>query len=136
MKDDEVEPITRNSVVKGPLPGSEGWLALADDDLLYRIQSLEPGHHDDDRLLEVVRSSRHFFLRQEAAKRVHDSERLKAFAGDRHIGQILARQMRRESDIHYLSQLIQEARHLEVRRAAQAQLDLLLARLGRKPAHK
>ena len=118
--------------MRGPLPGSDGWLAMSDDDLLFHIQSLPAVHHDDDRLLDVVRSNRHFFLRQEAAKRVVDSERLKAFAGDRHIGQILARQMHRDADVHYLAQLIKEARHLEVRKAAQVQLELLLERLGRK----
>lgn len=127
---DDGTPIRRPSVT-GPLPGADGWLALSDDDLLYQIQSLAPGHCEDDRLLAVVRSARHFFLRQEAAKRVADSERLKAFSGDRHIGQILARQMHRDADVHYLQELIREARHLEVRKAAQAQLELLLYRLGR-----
>jgi hypothetical protein len=122
----------RQTAVKGPLPGAEGWLALSDDELLFRIQALEPDHDQDARLLEVVRSNRHFFLRQEAAKRVVDSERLKAFAGDRHIGQILARQMHRDADVHYLAQLIRDARHLEVRKAAQVQLERLLERLGRK----
>ncbi len=114
----------------GPLPGEEGWLTLSDDDLLYEIESLPPGHGEDDRLLAVVRSSRHFFLRQEAAKRITDPERLKAFASDRHIGQILARQMRRDSDVHYLEQLIQESRHLEVRNAARAQLEMIRKRIA------
>ena len=81
----------------------------------------------------MVRSHRHFFIRQEAAKRIRDAERLKAFAGDRHIGQILARQMRREEDIDYLEQLLRESRHLEVRNAAQVQLRLLKKTLGRQP---
>ncbi len=80
----------------------------------------------------MVRSNRHFFVRQEAAKRIRDAERLKAFAGDRHIGQILARQMRREEDIDYLEQLLRESRHLEVRNAAQVQLRLLKKTLGRQ----
>jgi hypothetical protein len=124
----------RQASLKGPLPGAEGWLVLSDDDLLFRVQSLGADHECDDRLIEVVRSNRHFFLRQEAAKRVLDSDRLKVFSGDRHIGQILARQMHRDADIQYLSQLIREARHLEVRKAAQVQLELLLSRLGRKKA--
>jgi hypothetical protein len=56
---------------------------------------------------------------------------LKAFAGDRHIGQILARQMRRDTDIDYLEQLLRESRHLEVRNAATAQLRLLKLALGK-----
>jgi len=122
----------RQASVRGPLPGADGWLAMSDDDLLFHIQALPAVHQDDDRLLDVVRSTRHFFLRQEAAKRVIDSDRLKAFAGDRHIGQILARQMHRDADVLYLAQLINDARHLEVRKAAQVQLELLLERLGRK----
>jgi hypothetical protein len=117
----------------GPLPGDTGWLALPDDELVYRIESLGAEHAQDEDLLEVVRSHRHFFIRQEAAKRIRDAERLKAFAGDRHIGQILARQMRREEDIDYLEQLLRESRHLEVRNAAQVQLRLLKKTLGRQP---
>ena len=80
----------------------------------------------------MVRSSRHFFIRQEAAKRVRDPERLKAFEGDRHIGQILVRQMRRDTDVEYLERLLRETRHLEVRNAAQAQLRVLREALERK----
>lgn len=130
MKNDPPPP--RNMSVMGPQPGAEGWLALSDDDLLFRIQSLPAEHDFDSQLLEVVRSGRHFFLRQEAAKRVRNGDRLKAFSSDRHIGQILARQMHRDADVHYLRQLAQEARHLEVRKAAQAQLDQVLERLRRK----
>jgi len=107
-------------------------LALSDDDLVFRIESLPPDHAHDDDLVAVVRSSRHFFIRQEAAKRIRDAERLKAFAGDRHIGQILARQMRRDSDVDYLELLLRESRHLEVRNAAQAQLRLLKDTLRRR----
>ncbi len=122
----------RQPSAKGPLPGEEGWLALSDDDLLFEIESLPPVHTSDDKLLAVVRSNRHFFLRQEAAKRIAEAERLKAFSADRHIGQILVRQMRREADLHYLEQLLRDSRHLEVRKAAQAQIDLLKERLARK----
>ncbi len=122
----------RQPTASGPLPGDTGWLALSDDDLVFRVESLPPDHSHDDDLLAVVRSSRHFFVRQEAAKRVRDTERLKAFAGDRHIGQILARQMRRDEDVAYLEQLLRESRHLEVRNAAQVQLRLLKEAL-RKP---
>jgi hypothetical protein len=115
----------RTEVAAGPGADDSGWLALSDDELLFRIESLPLDHAADDELLTVVRSNRHFFVRQEAAKKIRDAERLKAFAGDRHIGQILARQMRREEDIDYLEQLLRESRHLEVRNAAKVQLRLL-----------
>ncbi len=115
-----------------PLQGEEGWLSLVDDELLFRIQSLAQDHTHDEELVAIVRSDRHFFVRQEAAKRIRDAERLKAFAHDRHIGQILARQMRREADIAYLEHLINDSCHLEVRKAAQVQLDKLRAALGPK----
>ena len=123
---------SRRPMTYVPLQGDEGWLTLVDDELLFRIQSLAADHAHDDELVAVVRSDRHFFVRQEAAKRIRDAERLKAFAGDRHIGQILARQMRRDGDVQYLEQLLRESRHLEVRNAAQAQLRLLKRALGRK----
>jgi hypothetical protein len=115
----------RREIVLGPRPGDTGWLALTDDELVYRIESLPRDHGSDDELLAVVRSNRHFFIRQEAAKRVCDAQRLKAFAEDRHIGQILARQMQRDEDLEYLKELKRESRHLEVRNAAAAQLKLL-----------
>jgi hypothetical protein len=121
----------RQPFCQGPAPGDAGWLGLSDDELVYRIESLPPDHAADDRLVEVVRSDRHFFVRQEAAKKIRDPERLKAFAGDRHIGQILARQMRRDADIDYLEQLLRESRHLEVRNAATVQLRLLKAALSK-----
>ena len=122
----------RQPVAAGPVAGDSGWLALTDDELVYRIESLPADHAADEELVAVVRSARHFFVRQEAAKKIRDPERLKAFAGDRHIGQILARQMRREEDIAYLEQLLGESRHLEVRNAATVQLRLLKAALGKK----
>jgi len=123
----------RQASASGPLPGDAGWLALPDDELVFRIESLGTHHDHDEDLLAVVQSHRHFFIRQEAAKRVRDADRLKAFAGDRHIGQILARQMRRDSDIDYLEQLLADSRHLEVRNAARVQLRRLRETLGRKP---
>jgi hypothetical protein len=119
----------RQEVAAGPQPGDSGWLALTDDELVYRIESLPPDHDSDDELVSVVRSNRHFFVRQEAAKKVRDPDRLKPFAEDRHIGQILARQMRRDGDVEYLEELLRESRHLEVRNAATVQLRLLKARL-------
>jgi hypothetical protein len=118
----------------GPAAGDTGWLALSDDDLVFRIESLPPEHAEDDRLVEVVKSNRHFFVRQEAAKKIRDADRLKAFAEDRHIGQILARQMRREGDLTYLEQLLRESRHLEVRNAASVQLRALRQALAQKDA--
>ncbi len=113
-----------------PLPNEEGWLALVDDELLFQIQSLARDHGDDEKLMAVVRSGRHFFVRQEAAKRIRDTERLKPFASDRHIGQILVRQMSRDGDAAYLEELIRGSRHLEVRKAAQAELHRLRAELA------
>jgi len=116
-------PRQRESV--GPTPGAGGWLLLDDDRLLFRIESLPTDHRNDLDLLDVVRSHRHFFVRQEAAKRIRHTEQLKPFAGDRHIGQVLVRQMTRASDAGYLESLLRESRHLEVRNAAAAQLRLL-----------
>lgn len=105
-----------------------GWLALNDDELLFRIAALDGSHAMDRTLLEVVRSARHFFIRQEAAKKIGDSELLKDHSGDRHIGQILVRGMTRREDIAYLERLVQESRHIEVKKAAEAQLRLLAPR--------
>lgn len=121
----------RQPYAAGPAAGDTGWLAESDDELVFRIESLPAEHSHDDELVVIVRSSRHFFIRQEAAKKIRDPDRLKAFAGDRHIGQILARQMRRDSDIDYLEELLRESRHLEVRNAATAQLRLLKLALGK-----
>jgi hypothetical protein len=126
----------RRAPAAGPYPGG-GWLALDDDELLFRIESLPPEHESDAELLAVVRSNRHFFVRQEAAKRILDAEKLKPFAQDRHIGQILARRMRRGADLTYLEHLMQSSRHLEVRKAAEAQLvEVRRARprKGKRPA--
>jgi hypothetical protein len=82
-------------------------------------------HDNDEDLLAVVRSTRHFYLRQEAAKRVREADQLKAFASDRHIGQVLVRQMTRSDDAAYLERILRESRHLDVRNAAAAQLRLL-----------
>ncbi len=106
----------------GPDEGDHGWLALDDDEILFRLETIEPAPAHDARLMEVVRSDRHFFVRQEAAKRISDVELLKAHLHDRHIGQILARGMNRREDIAYLEGLLAESRHVEVRKAAEAQL--------------
>ena len=98
------------------------WLALSDDELLYRIEALPDDHERDGVLLVIVRSERHFFVRQEAAKRIRDREGLKQHSADRHIGQILVRGMTRDEDAVYLEWLIRESRHLEVRKAAEVQL--------------
>jgi hypothetical protein len=121
----------------GPVAdGRSGWLALNDDDLLFEIEALQPDHGKDDDLLGVLRSDRHFFIRQEAAKKVSDPERLKELSGDRHIGQILVRWMTRAEDAAYLERLMTETRHLEVRKAAEAQLRLIrkARETGRSPS--
>jgi hypothetical protein len=123
MKDRIRVPRQPESV--GPEPGASGWLSLDDDELLFRIQALPMVHDNDADLLAVVRSGRHFFLRQEAAKRVRESEQLKAFASDRHVGQVLVRHMTRATDASYLEMILRESRHIEVRTAASAQLRLL-----------
>ena len=109
-----------------PVLGNGGWLVLKDDDLLYQIEALGDALHDrDDALLEVVQSDRHFFIRQEAAKKIRDPEMLKDFSGDRHIGQILVRQMTRAADVAYLERLRDGSRYIEVRKAAEAQLRII-----------
>jgi len=100
----------------------ESWLSLEDDDLLLRIEAVGAEEDEDDRLLEVVESHRHFFVRQEAAKRVRQRSRLFAFEDDRHVGQILIRHLTRREDLTYLERLSMRSRHVEVRKAAQVQL--------------
>jgi len=109
-------------------PDAAGLLALSDDELLFHVEALPPDHQEDALLLQVVRSGRHFFVRQEAAKRLRDKTPLRDHSEDRHLGQILVRDMTRAEDIAYLEKLIAETRHLEVRKAAEAQLRLLRAR--------
>jgi hypothetical protein len=118
----------------GPDGGAprETWRGLNDDRLLTWIQSLPPAHENDELLLEIVRSSRHFFVRQSAAMRLRDPDRLRPFAEDRHVGQVLARRLSREEDIAYLDALSRSSLHLEVRRAAKAQLDSVRQRLPPK----
>jgi hypothetical protein len=124
---DEDPPFRRAPWVAGPEPAAaSGWLALDDDELLFRIERLAPDHGEDDALMEVVRSARHFFVRQEAAKKIRDHRRLRAHSGDRHIGQILVRAMNRREDAAYLESLVRESRHIEVKKAAEAQLGLLI----------
>ncbi len=106
----------------------ESWLALDDDALLHRIETLGAEESHDERLIEVVASHRHFFIRQEAAKRMHDRRLLFPFEDDRHVGQILIRHLTRREDLTYLERLAACGRHVEVRTAAQVQL----ARVWRK----
>ncbi len=125
-------PERREPWQRGPnatVPGIS-WQSSDDDTLLAWLQALPADHGMDAQLLEILSSDRHFYLRQTAAMSMGDPERLKEFAGDRHIGQILARRLSRAEDIGYLSGLVQASQHLEVRRAAQAQLTSLLTRLG------
>jgi hypothetical protein len=109
----------------GPVSSDSGWLAMNDDEILFRLETLEPDLAHDPFLMEIVRSDRHFFVRQEAAKKIFDVDHLKAHLHDRHIGQILARGMARREDIAYLRRLLHESHHVEVRKAAEAQLGIL-----------
>jgi hypothetical protein len=106
-------------------PAAESWLALPDDELLLRIQAADADKDAQERLVEVVWSDRHFFLRQEAAKRIRDLEPILPFTEDRHLGQILVRRLNRQDDAAYLEGLIARTPYLEVKRAAAAQLSLL-----------
>jgi hypothetical protein len=106
-------------------PAASSWRALDDDDLLNWVEELPPRHGHDRELIEIIQSPRHFFVRQEAAKRLEDASQLKQHFDDRHIGQILARRLSRIEDITYLEHLIRTSRHLEVRKAAEAQLRLV-----------
>jgi hypothetical protein len=130
----------RESWKTGPDPQTkaQGWRVLEDDDLLHWIESLPADHGQDRELVEIVGSSRHFFIRQEAAKRVCNAERLKDHPDDRHVGQILARRLSRVEDAHYLEHLVRTTRYLEVRKAAEAQLrhlrELLQAKAGADPS--
>jgi hypothetical protein len=127
----------RSSWVEGPdeeVP-SESWLTFDDDELLHRIETFDARENEDDRLLEVVGSQRHFFIRQEAAKRVKDRTRLFAFEDDRHVGQILVRHLTRREDATYLERLSARSQHVEVRSAAQVQLARLWRRLDSPGAH-
>jgi hypothetical protein len=109
---------------------AESWLGLADDDLLHRIETLGPEENADEALLEVVQSARHFFIRQEAAKKIRNRRLLFPFEDDRHVGQILVRYLTRREDVTYLERLVARSRHVEVRAAAQVQLAQLWARVG------
>ena len=122
----EREPWTEGPDEEAP---PESWLVLDDDELLHRIETCEPGEDADERLLEVVESRRHFFVRQEAAKKVADRTRLFDFEDDRHVGQILVRHLNRREDVTYLERLSARSRHVEVRSAAQVQLARLWRRL-------
>jgi hypothetical protein len=121
------DPGRRQLWREGPVASRDGgnWLALSDDELLYRIESAGPEGDADRSLLDVVGSDRHFFIRQEAAKKIQNVSLLKDHSGDRHIGQILVRGMTRQEDVAYLRRILAESRHLEVRKAAEVQLRVL-----------
>ena len=128
MEDDA--PSRRQAWKQGPDPAGHEWLSLNDDDLLYRIASLAADHAADDALLAVIRSDRHFFIRQEAAKRVRNPSLVREHWDDRHVGQILVRGLNRREDVEYLKRLVTESRHLDVRNAAQAQLNIIARNLS------
>ena len=129
---DEEQASRRKAWTEGPVPpagAAHTWLALSDDDLLYTISSLPADHAADDALIAVINSTRHFYIRQEAAKRVQATELLNSHWDDRHVGQILVRGLTRSEDIAYLEKLVAQSRYIEVRNAARAQLDLLVKKL-------
>ena len=127
------DPSQRRPWTEGPDEEAppESWLGLDDDELLHRVETLDADAEtdEDDRLIEVVTSDRHFFIRQEAAKRVRDRRRLYAFEDDRHVGQILVRHLARREDLTYLERTSMLSRHVEVRQAAQVQLARVWRRL-------
>jgi hypothetical protein len=104
------------------LPPAGRWRILDDDDLLEGIRSLPPDHAHDRELMEIVRSDRHLFLRQEAAQRLRDERRLREIRADRRVGPILSRDLRRRSDREFLQRLAAGSRHPGVREAAVARL--------------
>jgi hypothetical protein len=122
----------RRPWTEGPEAGAspDSWLALDDDEILHRIAKLPPSADADQQLLEVVRSTRHFFVRQEAAKHIRNRDLLFPYEDDRHIGQILVRHLNRKEDLAYLRQLAAHSRYSEVRKAAQVQLGRLAQRFG------
>ena len=120
----------------GPGQLADGWLGMSDDELLHNIASLPDGHGYDEDLMRIVCSDRHFFVRQEAAKRIHEVDRLKGHSQDRHIGQILVRNMHRQEDVAYLEKLMAETRYLEVRKAAAAQLREIAGRHATSRPHE
>lgn len=128
MADEEGQRSQRRAWAPGPSDGSGGLLSLSDDDLLFRVEELGPEHDQDLALLQIVCSDRHFFVRQEAAKKIRDHHLLKQHSHDRHIGQILVRSMTRREDVAYLEHLIRESRHIEVKKAAEAQLRVIRSR--------
>jgi hypothetical protein len=107
----------------------ESWLTLGDDELLHRIETFDARENLDDRLLEVVASNRHFFIRQEVAKRVRDRGCFFVFEDDRYVGQILVRHFTRREDVTYFERLSNASHHVEVRASAQVQLARLWRRL-------
>ena len=126
MSEDESAESRRRPWSEGPdeEAPAKSWLLLDDDELLHKIETLG-AEAEDERLIEVVASDRHFFIRQEAAKRIKDHDRLFEFVDDRHVGQILVRGLTRREDVEYLEKLVSQSRHLDVRNAAKAQLALI-----------
>jgi CheY-like chemotaxis protein len=109
-------------------------LSHDDDELLQTISTIEANEDADARLLEVVQSDRHFFVRQEAAKRIRNKKLLFPYEDDRHVGQILVRHLTRREDLTYLERLVARSQFTEVRTAAQVQLARLRKKLTRTPS--
>jgi hypothetical protein len=119
--------------IGAPGPGAEetrrraGWRSTTTS--CSSIETIDAAADEDERLLDVVTSRRHFFIRQEAAKRIRDKRRLYPFEDDRHVGQILVRHLSRREDLTYLERISLLSRHVEVRKAAQVQLARVWRRL-------
>lgn len=116
------DPRARAAASGVTLPPAGRWRILDDDDLLEGIQALPPDHEFDRVLMEIVRSDRHLFLRQEAARRLRDEQRLQEIRVDRRVGPILSRHLRRTSDREFLERLASGSRHPGVREAAASRL--------------
>jgi CheY-like chemotaxis protein len=122
---------TRRPWHEGPEEGTpaESWLSLNDDALLVKIETVGSQQDADEPLLEIVASDRHFYIRQEAAKRVRRKKLLFAYEDDRHIGQILVRHLNRREDLTYLERLLTRSTFIEVRKAAHVQIARLRKRI-------
>jgi hypothetical protein len=105
------------------------WLAMSDDELIHRIETLGKKHGQDEVLLEIIGSNRHFFVRQIAAKKIEASKLLHEHWDDRHIGQILVRGLSRLDDLAYLEDLQRNSRFLDVRKSADAQIKIIRQKL-------
>jgi len=130
------DPSQRQAWTDGPggdAPGDDAppdsWLFLDDDALLQRIASLDSAADEDEHLLEIVTSHRHFFVRQEAAKRVKDGGASTPSRTTGTSGRSSFATCPRREDLTYLERISMLSRHVEIRQAAQVQLARVWRRL-------